>query len=327
MTAAVGLSTVGLDVGGTKILGVVTDATGAVLVERRRPTPAGPGSDLVGVLAEMTAELRNERDVPGGDPSVAAIGVGVAGLVDRAGVVHYAPNLPAVNGLDMRAALSSATGLPVVVDNDANAAAWGEVVFGAARGLRHVIVVTLGTGIGGGLVVDGALCRGAHGFAAEIGHITVVRDGPLCACGDRGHWEAIASGPALGRLGSDRAKAGQATDVLRRAGGDPQAVTGHDISEAALAGDAEACAILDEYADAVALGLAALANVLDPERIIIGGGVVEIGELLMDRVRAAFLRHLEGAAARPDVPIVPAALGEHAGAIGAAALARELLQS
>ena len=319
------LLTVGLDVGGTKVLGVVTDSTGAVLGEQRRPTPMGSGSELVEALAEMTAELCRVPGLERSDSSVGAVGVGVAGLVDRAGVVHYAPNLPQVRRLDLATSLAAEASLPVVVDNDANAAAWGEVVFGAARGLRHVIVVTLGTGIGGGLVVDGALCRGAHGFAAEIGHITVVRGGPLCACGDEGHWEAIAAGPALGRLGRDRAQEGRAAEVLRRAGGDPESITGRHISEAALAGDAEACALLDEYADAVSLGLAALANVLDPERIIIGGGIVEMGELLMDRVRSAFLLHLEGASERPDVPIVAATLGEHAGSIGAAALARELL--
>ena len=317
--------TVGLDVGGTKVLGVVMDSTGAVLGEQRRPTPMGSGSELVEALAEMTAELCRVPGLERSGSSVGAVGVGVAGLVDRAGVVHYAPNLPQVRRLDLATSLAAEASLPVVVDNDANAAAWGEVVFGAARGLCHVIVVTLGTGIGGGLVVDGALCRGAHGFAAEIGHITVVRGGPVCACGDKGHWEAIAAGPALGRLGRDRALEGRAAEVLRLAGGDPGSITGHHISEAALAGDAEACALLDEYADAVSLGLAALANVLDPERIIIGGGIVEMGEPLMDRVRSAFLLHLEGASERPDVPIVAAILGEHAGAIGAAALARKLL--
>lgn len=316
--------TIGLDIGGTKILGVVADESGAVRAEVRRPTPANDADEVIPVLVEIVTELR-KRDDGDSAEEVAAVGVGAAGLVDRDGVVRFAPNIPALNGIPLREILARATGLPVCVDNDANAAAWGEVVHGAARGLQHVLVVTLGTGVGGGLVIDGKLSRGAHGFAAEIGHMTVVRDGPPCACGARGHWEAIASGPALARSARERAEAGKATEVLRLAAGNVGDISGFHIAQAAATGDLDALAILDGYAEAVALGLAGLANVLDPERIVIGGGIVEMGGLLMDRIRSSFAAHMEGATVRPEISIVEATLGECAGAIGAAALARDLV--
>lgn len=326
MTAELGrkpLRTIGLDLGGTKILGVVADEVGAVQAELRRPTPAGSADEALARLVETVAELRAQQGAAANE-AVAAVGVGAAGLVDRDGALRFAPNIPALSGTPLRVLLAEATGLPVCVDNDANAAAWGEVVYGAARGLDQVLVVTLGTGIGGGMIIDGKLSRGAHGFAAEIGHMTVVRDGPPCACGGRGHWEAIASGPALARAARERAKAGNAPQLLRLAAGEADKISGFDVGRAAAGGDADASALLDDYAEAVALGLAGLANVLDPERIVIGGGIVQMGALLMDRIRRAFAGHLEGASVRPEISIVGAMLGEKAGAIGAAAQARDL---
>jgi glucokinase len=308
--------TVGLDIGGTKVLGVLLDADGNVLREQRRLSPHAGIDALVVTAAGIVSEL-----APPGVP----VGVGAAGLVTYDGHVLYSPNLPTVIDAPLREALIGATNHPLVVDNDANVAALGEVVYGAARHVQHALLVTLGTGIGGGLLLNGSLYRGAHGFGAEIGHFTVERDGPLCACGERGHWEAIASGTALGRLARELIGEGGGKTILAAAGGVVEKVTGVDVEEAARAGDADAVALLHAYADNVSIGLASLANVLDPELIVIAGGLVELGPLLFDPLQASFMKHIEGAAYRPNIPIVPAQLGERAGAVGAAVLARELL--
>ncbi|HEY0397922.1 MAG TPA: ROK family protein, partial [Acidimicrobiia bacterium] len=184
--------TAGVDIGGTKLLAVAATEKGEIVAERRQPTADGPEAVLAAITA-VVAELLADQ------PDIAAVGVGLPGLVDLAGVVHYAPNLPGFVGVAAQARLAAVCPVPVVVDNDANVAALAEVLHGAGRGHREVLMVTLGTGIGGGLVINGAVNRGGSGFAAEIGHFTVDRDGPLCACGGRGHWEALGSGTALGR--------------------------------------------------------------------------------------------------------------------------------
>jgi glucokinase len=309
-------TTVGLDIGGTKVLGVLLDADGTVLGEERRLSPHAGVEALVDTTAAIVADL-----APPGIP----VGVGAAGLVNHDGHVLYSPNLPTIRDAPLQEALIAATAHPLIVDNDANVAARGEVAYGAARGVQHALLVTLGTGIGGGLLLDGRLYRGAHGFGAEIGHFTVERGGPVCACGELGHWEAIASGTALGRMARELVTAGGGARILAAAGGAIDDITGMHVKDAALEGDADADDVLARYADNVALGLAGLANVLDPELIVIGGGLVELGPPLFDPLRAAFARHVEGAAYRPNIPIVPAQLGERAGAVGAAVLARELL--
>ncbi len=187
-------------------------------------------------------------------------------------------------------------------------------------------MVTLGTGIGGGIVLDGRLFRGAHGYAAEVGHFTIDRNGPVCACGERGHWEAIASGSALGRMAREMVAAGRGAAFVAAAGGVAADVHGEHVVVAAHAGDADALDLLEQFADNIALGLAALANVLDPELIVIGGGLVSLGPLLFDPLGVAFRAHIEGSEHRPEVPLVPASLGEQAGAIGAAVLARDLVR-
>lgn len=303
------MRTIGIDIGGTKILGAVVDRDGNVLDVERVPSPASPGgfADAVGGLVR-TLRARH--------PDVVACGVGCAGLVTNEGVVRYSPNLPGVIDLPLQTIVAEASGLPSVADNDANVAGYGEVVHGAAAGTRHALMVTLGTGIGGAIISDGRIYRGAYGFAGEIGHFVVDRNGPMCACGERGHWEAIASGNALGRMARERAAArGEATD----------GVDGHSVSADAQRGDAGALALLDDFADNVAIGLVGLANILDPEVIVIAGGLVELGRMLFDPLERAFLAHLEGAEHRPAITIVPARLGERAGAIGAAALARTLV--
>jgi glucokinase len=312
--------TAGIDLGGTKILGVVADGAGRVVAERRSPTPPGPED----ALAEMAAVLDQLRAAV---PGVAAVGAGVPGLVDLDGVLRYAPNLPGFEGMQVRAGLEAVSALPVTVDNDANAAVLAEVLHGAARGRSEVLLMTLGTGIGGGIVTGGRLHRGAHGFAAEIGHITVDPDGPRCACGASGHWEALASGTALGRMGREWAAQGEAPGVLARAEGRVEAVLGYHVGAAALAGEADGLALLRAYARAVATGLGGLVNVLDPEVVVVAGGLVELGDVLLDPIREELPAFVEAPAHRTLPRVVAAELGEHAGAVGAAALARSLVPS
>jgi len=313
------LLTAGVDIGGTKLLAVAADGQGKVVAERRQPTAEGPDAVLAATAAVVA-------DLLAAEPGIAAVGVGLPGLVDLEGAVHYAPNLPGFVGVDARGRLAATCAVPVVVDNDANVAALGEVLHGAGRGYKEVLVVTLGTGIGGGLIINGAVNRGGFGFAAEIGHFTVDRDGPPCACGERGHWEALGSGTALGRRAREWAARGDAPHVLARAGGVVAAITGHEAGLSALAGEADGLAILAEHGADVALGLGGLVNIFDPELIVIGGGLVHLGEALLAPIRAALPAHVEAATLRTIPPVVAAALGEQAGAVGAAALARNLVR-
>jgi glucokinase len=313
------LLTIGVDLGGTKLLGVVADGSGAVVAETLRPSGDGPEAVLAG-LAAATEELSAAA------PGVEAVGVGVAGMVDFEGVVRYAPNIPGIEGLELGTRLEQACRLPVAVDNDANVAALGEVLHGAARGRSEVLVLTFGTGIGGGIVTGGRVLRGALGLAAEVGHFTVDPDGPSCACGARGHWESFASGTGLGRMGREWAARGDAPGVLARAGGDPAAVTGHEVGESAAAGEADGLALLDAYARWVALGLGGLVNIFDPGLVVVSGGLVTLGDLLLDRVRAELPAFVEAPGHRVVPPVVAAELGHRAGAIGAAALARPLAE-
>lgn len=316
--SAGGRPTLGVDLGGTHLRVGLVDPDGTVLATRKVATPATDADALVAAVADTAAAVRDDA----GAPPVGAVGIGLAALVDADGVPRDAPNVPALVGLTLGAHVGAATGLPVVVDNDANVAALGELVHGSARGARHVLVITLGTGIGGGIVIDGQVYRGAHGFAAEIGHWQCDPAGAVCACGIRGHWEALASGTALGRLGREAAARGEAPGVLDRAGGTVDAVDGFAVSAALAAGAPDAVAIVDHFAEQVAVGCAGLLAVLDPERIVISGGLVVLGDALLDRVRARIPAHLESAAHRPPIPVVAGALGDDAGLVGAAVLAR-----
>src|SRR5439155_17974101 len=217
--------------------------------------------------------------------------------------------------------IQRAVGLPTIVDNDANVAAWGGFRFGAGMGSGDMLLVTAGTGIGGGIVHGGRLFRGAHGFAAEIGHVIVEPGGPRCGCGNLGCLESVASGRAIDRLGRAAAAEHPRSELALLAGGDPAMATGPVVTRAARAGDPIAVRVLSEVGRRLGEGIAGLVNVLDPEVVVVGGGVIDAGELLLEPARAAFREAVEGHAFRPDVPIVAAALGNDAGAIGAADLA------
>ena len=308
---------IGVDIGGTKILGIAVDDSGRrVGVEVRRPTPHGTGAlfdAIVGVIGEVRASA--------GD--VDAIGVGIAGLVDHSGRLAVGPNLPGIRDVPIGDELRSRLDQEVVVDNDATCATWAEVQVGAAKGATDAFLVTLGTGIGGGQVCGGVLQRGANGFAGEPGHMVVDPKGPPCPCGRRGCWERFASGSGLARLAREAAEAGRGHRLVELAGGDVENVRGEHVTRAATEGDAEAIEVFRDFGWWAALGIANLVNILDPQIVVVGGGLVEAGEIVMAPIRAAFADLVLAGEHRPEVPVVPAALGEDAGAIGAALLAFE----
>lgn len=309
---------VGIDLGGTKCLGVALTGD-EIVAEVRRPSQVGGA--LVDGLADVVAELERDAATAGvPHPRVATVGVGAPGLVDRSGVVRVAPNLPGAAGLPLQSELQSRLGVPVDVENDATSAAWGEHRLGAARGRDQVVMVTLGTGIGGGVIVGGRICRGANGFAAELGHAVVDPNGPPCSCGRRGCWETLASGSGLGRLAREAVQEGRGAGMLALAEDDPEAVRGEHVTRALAAGDADAAEVFRRFCWWVALGLANLADIFDPEAFVIGGGLIHVGETLLGPVRRVFGGMLLGGEERPTIEILPAALGEHAGAIGAAYL-------
>ncbi len=326
-----GQLTLGIDVGGTKILGLAIDGAGAVLAEAKvatpRVVPAENDDDsgaeaVIEAIADVAEQLRGTLGTEAA--RLSAAGVGVPGLVADDGTLSFAPNLPGGEGLDVRGRVGRRLGdLRVVVDNDATCAAVGEWTYGAAAGATDAVVVTLGTGIGGGLIVNNRVTRGAHGFAGEIGHMVVDPSGPSCPCGKRGCWERFASGSGLGRLAREAAHAGRLEEVVRLAGGDPEAVRAEDVTAAAAAGDTGAQTVLEELGWWLALGLANLANLLDPALFVLGGGLVDALDLVLEPVRVAFDDLVEGRHRRPEVMICLATLGERAGAIGAGVLARQ----
>lgn len=286
--------------------------------------------DLTGLYGDLLAVLESALGAGHAAlPRPMAVGVGIPGLVDRDGVLRFAPNLLGANGTHVRAELQARLGdqAHVYVDNDVACAAVGECTYGAGKGRTDALFVTIGTGIGGSIVSDGQALRGAANYSGEIGHVVVDPQGPPCGCGRRGCWERYASGSGLGRIARDAALAGQANRVRELAGGDPDEVRGEHVILAASEGDEEAEAIVGEFAWWLALGLANLANITDPEIVVIGGGLVRAGELLFGLVRREFALQLEAASLRPEIAILPAALGEHGGAIGAAVLGRRALSA
>jgi glucokinase len=310
--------TVGIDVGGTKIAGGVVDDEGNVLTTARRESPATDTDAIEEAIEDLVSELRGTHKIEG-------VGIGAAGFVDaKRATVLFAPNL-AWRDEHLKSDLEVRIDLPVVIENDANAAAWGEFTFGAGSEFDDFLLVTVGTGVGGGVVLNGELHRGAFGVAAEIGHIRVVPDGLICGCGNRGCWEQYASGSALERDTREMAGQGSLTakSLLDRAGGDLNAITGPLITEAAQDGDAFAKEQLASLGKWLGEGIATLAAVLDPAVVVIGGGVSEAGDLLLDPIRAHFRANLTGRNYRPELAIRRAELGNTAGMIGAADLARK----
>jgi glucokinase len=306
---------IGVDIGGTKIEGLLVDVDeDAAIVDRRVvETPVTDADEITRAIVGVARELMAEREV-------GAIGLGAAGLVDLRGNMRFAPNI-AWREFPLAERVERGVGLPVLVDNDANVAAWGEYRFGAGRGSTNMLLVTVGTGIGGGIIAGGKLLRGAHGFAGEIGHVIVEPNGPLCGCGNHGCWEQVAAGRAIDRLGRKAALEQPGSLMVQLAGGDPAAVRGRHVTEAAFKGDPLAIGILAEVGRRLGEGIAGLVNILDPEVVVVGGGAIAAGDFLLEPARRAFIDSVEGAEDRPAVPIVAAAMGNDAGSVGAADLA------
>ena len=309
-------ATIGLDIGGTKISGCVVDAGGTILARGRRDTPAQDPGAILDEAADLIRDLSFEREI-------GAVGVACAAFIDRtASTVLFAPNL-AWRDLPIKASLESALDLPVTIENDANAAAWGEFRFGAGVGTADMVLVTVGTGLGGGVVTNGALLRGAFGIAAELGHMRVVPGGIRCGCGNRGCWEQYASGTALVREARELvvSESPHAARLSELCAGDPEGLTGPDVTRAAAEGDPAAVELLSDLGTWIGEGAASVAAILDPALVVLGGGVAEAGGLLIDSAVAAFRRHLTGRGHRPEARFVLAALGNDAGMIGVADLA------
>ena len=308
----------GFDIGGTKVLGVAVhpDALTAPVAVRRDATTAD-GDVLIETITKMVAALEADCGA-----AFSAIGVGIAGLVDSAGVLKYSPNIDGVLDLDIRRRLRSDLRRPVVVENEATAAVWAESLHGAARGSRHVALVALGTGLGTGFVFDGRLYRGWNGFAGESGHMTIEMSGPEHVTGARGPWEYYASGTGLGRLARQAAARGYFDRAVGEAGS-VGAVRGEHVHALVATGDPDALAVLDEFCYYTAVGVANLVHVLDPEVVVIAGGLIDIGEPLVRGIEAWTHRLVLGGEQRRRVQVVSAQLGSQAGAIGAALLASE----
>jgi glucokinase len=313
---------IGIDIGGTKVAGGLVTPEGAVVGRARRDTPHRSKSPSVveDTIVEVVDELLGAAT-----EEVIGVGIGAAGFVaaDRATVV-FAPHL-SWRDEPLQANLQRRVPVPITVDNDANAAVWAEWRFGAARGESHVVMVNLGTGIGGALLLDGHVLRGQFGIAGEFGHMQVVPGGQRCECGNRGCWEQYASGNALVREARSLMTANSplATDLLARAGGDPMALSGPMITEAAREGDPTATELLTEIGHWLGVGIANLAAAFDPGMFVIGGGVSAAGDLLLEPATTMFRRSLTGRGYRPQARIVLAQLGNEAGLIGAADLARD----
>ena len=310
--------TIGVDVGGTKVLGGVVNDEGVVVQTARRDTPREGGAALTQAIADVAQELME-------DFTINSVGVSAAGFVssDRRTMLA-APNIVGWNGVDLDSALTQLLKLPVVIENDANSAAWGEARFGAGRGKEHILMLTVGTGIGGGLVVNGDLYRGAFGVAAEIGHLCVARDGHLCGCGARGCFEQYASGNALLRHAREAIAESPelARDLLSRGDGTIDGVTGKAITEAAREGDSLALAAFNTTGQWLGAGIASLSVILDPQCVVIGGGVIDAGDILLEPTRAALVRYMPFAGKHPYPEIIAAQLGNEAGLVGVADLAR-----
>ena len=298
----------GIDVGGTKCLGVVIDDEGHLLQQTRLPTPYG-GDALVATLAELAGQLEPYD----------SLGIGIPGLVTNEGILRAAPNIGGIADTPVGPRLRERLGHSVEVDNDGTCAAVAEWKLGAARGAKDIIMVTLGTGIGGGIIAGNRLQRGANGFAGEIGHMLVDPNGPDCPCGRRGCWERFASGSALGWLARRAASEGRLAGVVPP-DGDIHEIRPETLTQAAREGNSSAVAVLDEFAKWVAVGLVNLTNILDPAMFVLGGGLAELGSLLHGPASRWFRELLYQPHLRPHPQLVIAELGERAGAYGAAIL-------
>ena len=308
-----------IDLGGTNIRAAVVDAQGGLSGFVTRPTHASGGPDSV--IDRIIAALHEALAcASAGLEDLAAVGIGAPGPLDwQAGVIHEAPNLPGWHEVPLVARVADAVGLPTFLENDANAAALAERQYGVGRGAMNMLYITVSTGVGGGLILDGQLWHGAYGSAGEFGHMTVDFEGPLCDCGNRGCIEAIASGPDMAAWGGEQIAAGRASSLGRQVD-----LSGRDVVEAARQGDDVALTALNRAGRAVGFGVINVAHLVNLDMVVVGGGIANAGDLLFDPLRATVKTHLLESTA-PNLRLEPWSLGEDVGLLGAAAGARTRL--
>ena len=307
------MNAIGVDVGGTKIAAGVVTPEGKILEEVRYPTPHSPGT-LVEIIAKTITEVKDAHEAGG-------VCLAVPGLIlAQENKVVFSPNLHAIDGISLKDEIEPKIGLPLTIENDGNAAAWGEFRFGAGSEADHLVLVTLGTGIGGGVITRGVLMRGAQGSGGELGHVTIQATGPRCACGNHGCLEALASGTAIARRAREAAIENPNSALGRLAA--RRQILGEDVTELAREGDDLALSVLDETGRWLGVGLAGYVNIFNPEVVAVGGGAMEAGELILKAARREVALR-----ARPPsrdlAEVKVAALGPRSGVLGAAALARD----
>lgn len=307
--------TIGIDIGGTKISAGVVDSSGNLIDSSKCSTPAEGGKDLISSVVNLVKELNKKHEIKG-------IGISIAALISSDyGTIVGAPNIANLSKLNFVNEIKEEFKLPIIVENDANAAMWAEFKFGSAKGLNPVMFFIIGTGVGGGLVIDGKLFKGANGIGAEFGHMCVVPNGLLCGCGAKGCIEQYASGGALIRYANEAllANPDKSEEVLSFGEGK---LSGTALTKAAKAGNELALAAFSKQADWLGLACASYSLIIDPQAIIIGGGVVDAGELFLAPVRAAMRKYMPFAESHVPPKIIAAKFGNDAGLIGAADLVR-----
>ncbi|MGQ9546541.1 MAG: ROK family protein [Dehalococcoidia bacterium] len=317
--------TLAIDLGGSKILTAIVGPRGEILSSHETMTPATQGSEAV-IQSLLGSSHRTLEQAGVAISDICAVGIGAAGISNpEAGILFTSPNLPGLRNILLRDIVQERLGKKTFLVNDANAAALGEFCFGAARGVRNFIYITLSTGIGGGIIVDGKVFTGAIGAAGEVGHMTIDDNGPTCNCGNRGCWETLASGTALAREARRRIEGGARTSILKYAEGDAGRVTAQVIHDAAKQGDNLARELIARTGYYVGVGLANLINIFNPELIVIGGGLSSIGDMLL---KPAFKAAGERAfkEAFQAVRFTSAELGRNSTVLGAAAFALEELR-
>jgi glucokinase len=310
--------TIGIDIGGTKVLGGVVDSTGKIIDSARRPTPVAGGKELVATIIDLVKEFQGKHEIAG-------IGISVAALISKdQGTIVGAPNIANLSQLNFVSEIKKVFNLPVIAENDANAAMWAEYKFGNAQGLNPVMFFIIGTGMGGGLVIDGKLFRGANGIGAEFGHMIVQPNGVRCGCGAYGCIEQYASGSALMRYAKEGIAANptKGQELLDLCGLDEVNLTGSALTEAAKKGNEMALAAFNKQADWLGSACASYTLLLDPQAIVVGGGVVDAGELFLTPVRSAMEKYMPFAGTHLLPKIIAAKFGNDAGLIGAADLVR-----
>lgn len=307
---------IGIDIGGTKIAGALVDAQGQIVLEERVPSPAGDPEAMVDAVVGLIERLSANHEVIGA-------GVAAAGFIDAdQSTIIYAPNISWRNE-PFKAKLEAKLNIPVIIENDANAAGWAEYRYGAGRGFKHMIMLTIGTGVGGAVITDSHMLRGGFGIAGELGHLRVVPDGLLCGCGQNGCLESYASGTALLRTARELAASNSPEgDRLREIEAEAGQLTGLEVYKAILEGDKGALRLLSELGSWLGQAIGSLVAVLDPEVVVIGGGVSAARDLLLNPIREAYLAHLPARGYRPELKITTAEFVNDAGVVGAADLVR-----